>query len=177
MILSGTLRAPGRAVSLSLLLVLGACAAQSGNRPVIASSRSAVELRDMQSRTFDTSDQNRVLRASIATLQDYGYAIARVSPEAGTVTALKAGRLRLTASVYPRGTTQTVVRANAIVPMPGGDTQVDDPLFYRTLFFEPLAHTLALNALAAPEREEEAPMPAVPPAQPLTPQRTETPAQ
>jgi hypothetical protein len=156
-----------RLPALSLIALLGACAA-GADRPVIASTRSAVELRDIQSRTFDTPDQNRVLRASIATLQDHGYAITRVSPEAGTVTAVKAGRLRMTASAYPRGNSQTVVRANALIPVPKGDAQVDDPLFYRNLFFEPLAHTLALNAMAAPTREDEAPMPVVPPAESLT---------
>jgi hypothetical protein len=160
-----------RLPALSLIALLGACAAGQSDRPVIASTRSAVELRDIQSRTYDTPDQNRVLRASIATLQDHGYAITRVSPEAGTVTAVKAGLLRMTASAYPRGESQTVVRANALVPVPKGDAQVDDPLFYRNLFFEPLSRTLALDAMAAPAREEEAPMPAVPPAESLTAHR------
>lgn len=157
-----------RLPALSLIALLGACAVGQADRPVIASTRSAVELRDIQSRTFDTPDQNRVLRASIATLQDHGYAITRVSPEAGTVTAVKAGRLRMTASAYPRGNSQTVVRANALMPVPKGDAQVDDALFYRNLFFEPLSRTLALDAMAAPAREEEAPMPVVPPAESLT---------
>ena len=72
----------------------------------------------MQARTFDTADRNRVLRAVIATMQDYGYGLNRVSSEAGTVTATKAAQLRLTASVYPRGETQTVVRANAFALLP-----------------------------------------------------------
>lgn len=157
------------AASLGLFLLLGACAAGQAERPVIASTMSAVQLRSIQSRTFDTTDRDQVLRGAIATLQHLGYAVIRVSPEAGSVTAVKKGRLRMTVSVYPRGTVQTVVRANALLPMGAGDTQIDDPLFYRNLFFEPLSQTLALAAMAAPEREDEAPMPAVPPDNPIRP--------
>lgn len=136
---------------------------------MIASKLSAVQLRSIQSRTFDTADRNQVLRAIIASMQDQGYAITKVSPEAGTVSGVKRGLLRLTASAYPRGATQTVVRANALVPMAAGDTQVDDPAFYRDLFFEPLSRNLAIAAMAAPDSEEAAPLPAVPAATPIRP--------
>jgi hypothetical protein len=148
---------------LSLVALLPAACAAPGQHPqIVSSQKSAVELRSMQARTFDTTDRNRVLRAVIATLQDYGYGLDRVSSEAGTVTATKVTQLRLTASVYPRGETQTVVRTNAFVLMPGRNTQVDDPVFYRDLVFEPLGRNLFLTAMAAPDREEDAPTPQVP---------------
>jgi hypothetical protein len=147
---------------LGLTLALAACAG-GPDRPVIASKLGAVQLRSIQTRTFDTADRNQVLRAVIGSLQDSGYAILKVSPEAGTVTAVKSGALRLTASAYRRGETQTVVRANAVVPTGQGDTQVDDAAFYRDLFFEPLSRTLAIAAMASPDQEEAAPLPAVPP--------------
>jgi len=158
-----------RPVRLLLLLLLAplvaACVGQQ-ETALVASGKSAVELRSMQARTFETGDRNRILRAVIATLHDHGYAMNRVSAEAGTATATKQATLRLSASVYPRGEAQTVVRANAVVLQPGRATQVDDPIFYRDRFFEPLSRTLALTAGAAPDREEVAPAPAVPLDQP-----------
>jgi hypothetical protein len=142
-------------------LFLAACAGAAQEPPIIVSKKSAVELRSVQARTFETNDKNKVLRATITTLVDCGYGITRVSADAGTVTASKAAQLALTASVYPHGDSQTIVRANAIVNLPTQSTQVDDPQFYRDLFFEPLARTLFLDALAAPDREEEAPPPQV----------------
>jgi lambda repressor-like predicted transcriptional regulator len=153
--------------SLALGLLAAACAGPSETQ-LVASSKSAVELRSMQARTFETADRNRILRGIVATLHDHGYAINRVSAEAGTATATKAAMLRLSASVYPRGEGQTVVRANAVLLQMGRAVQIDDPTFYRDRFFEPLSRTLALTAAAAPDREEAAPPPAVPLDQPGT---------
>jgi hypothetical protein len=130
-------------------LALAAC--QTANQPkLIESQKSSVELRVMQSRAFDTTDRDKTLRAVISTLQDLGYSIDKVEPPAGTVTGTKLSQLRLTATVYPRGSTQTIVRANAIVWLPqagAAQTQVDDPRFYQLLFFEPLAKAMFLSAL------------------------------
>jgi len=125
---------------------LSAC--QQSNQPkLVLSGKSAVAMRAMQSRAFDTTDQRRTLRTIISTLQDLGYTIDKVEPAAGTVSATKLSYLRLTATTYARGASQTMVRANAIYKLPGQETQVDDPVFYQQLFFEPLAKAMFLAAL------------------------------
>lgn len=133
--------------ALVLATLVGACATSSSPTEVL-SNKSAVELRTMQTRAFDTADRTATLRTIIATLQDLGYSVGKVEPAAGTVSATKLGQLRLTATAFPRGTAQTAVRANAMVLMTGNrNTQVDDPVFYQQLFFEPLAKALFLTAL------------------------------
>ena len=54
--------------------MLAGCALQPPERQFQASSRSAVELRAMQSRMID-GEANTVLRGVIATLHDLGYRI------------------------------------------------------------------------------------------------------
>lgn len=138
---------------LRLVLILGTVlslvACQTGPRApkTIMSQKSAVELRAIQARAFETSDTGKVLRTVIATLQDLGYTIDKVEPAAGTVSGTKLARLRMTVSVYARGTNRTVVRANAIALLKDAEGQVDDPVFYQQYFFDPLAQALFLNAL------------------------------
>lgn len=135
-------------IRLSFVVVAAALlAACQTNRQVVLSTRSPVELRAIQARAFDTSDRNKALRAIIATLQDLGYNIDKVEAGAGTVSATKLGRLRITATVHARGETQTIVRANALVEMANQESQVDDPVFYQQFFFEPLAKAMFLAAL------------------------------
>ena len=134
------------------VLALAGCA--TSQPEVIVSSKSAVELRSMQSRAFETGDKRTVYRAVLATLQDLGYTVTGLEPEAGTVTGDKLARLTLTASVYSRGATRTIVRANAIVklgPQVQQGHQVDAPEFYQKRFFEPLSKALFLEALQVEE--------------------------
>jgi hypothetical protein len=140
--------AAGIILAVAACILLAACQSTRQFPPNVLSSKPAVELRAMQTRAFDTSDDTKVLRMIIATLQDLGYAIDKVEPPAGTVTATKLSVLSLTAVVHPRGTGQTVVRANAMVRVAAGsNTQVDDPAFYQQRFFEPLSKALFLSAL------------------------------
>lgn len=128
---------------------LAACAPQDPQRSFQASTRSAVELRAMQSRVID-GDAPTVLRGVVATLQDLGYRITKAEPGAGTITATKMNTVRLTAVVRQTGPSQSVVRANALVLMPNVETQVDDPNFYLRNFFAPLSAMLGREAFAAP---------------------------
>lgn len=136
------------------LICTGLAACQANEPAVIMSAKSPVELRVMQSRAFDTGDRTKTLRTVIATLQDLGYIIDKVDPGSGTVTATKLAMLKITASVYPRGTTQTVVRSNAMVKHALKDNQVDDPEFFQKLFFEPLSKAMFLTALQVEDVDE-----------------------
>jgi hypothetical protein len=137
---------------------LAACAAKRSH-DVVLSTKSAVELRAMQVRVYDTKDKNKTLRTVIATLQDLGYSIDKVDAEAASVSANKLTVLRISASIYPHGTMQMAVRANAIVAQPGKDSQVDDPQFYLQRFFEPLSKAMFLTALQVEDVGDGPPVP------------------
>jgi hypothetical protein len=136
-----------RRIVLLAPLLLGACAAQQERR-FQASDKSAVEMRAMQSRVIE-GDAPTVTRGVVATLQDLGYSINKAEPAAGSITATKLQRLRLTAVVRPVSGNQAAVRANAVVLLPQVENQVDDPRFYQQNFFAPLSATLGREAFAA----------------------------
>lgn len=136
---------------LSILVVIVALSGcETTKEATIMSQKSAVELRSMQGRMFDTGDNKKVYRAVIACLQDLGYTIQKVEPSVGTVTADKLSMLQLTATVNKKGNDRVVVRSNAVVkfgPQIKQGHQVDSPEFYQQRFFEPLSKALFLTAL------------------------------
>lgn len=107
--------APRSATALLLAaLALAGCQTDS-KQQVLATDRSQVELRAVQTRAFDTTDRDLTVRAVIATLQDLGFVIDKADATLGTVSATKFGgyAMRMTVTVRPRGKTQTAVRASA----------------------------------------------------------------
>ncbi len=113
------------------------------NEQILASEESQVKLRGMQTRAFDTTDRNRMLRTIIATLQDLGFVIDSADEALGTVTGTKVSfhTLRLTVTVRPRGTTQLLVRASAQHNLHA----IEDPGPYQN-FFASLEKSLFLTA-------------------------------
>lgn len=126
---------------LSLLLLLAACASQQ--KQILDTRESQVKLRAMQSRVFDTSDKNKMLRVVIATLQDLGFVVDGADADLGTVSGTKRSgyALRMTISVRARGGSQLIVRANAQYNL----QTVEDPEPYQQ-FFASLAKGLFLEA-------------------------------
>lgn len=148
-------------VVLGAMVLLAACqTTQQSEVEIMMSEKSAVELRSIQSRAFETGDRKKVYRALILTYMDMGYVVKKVEPKVGTITGEKMGQLKLTASVYPRGEERTIVRANAVVKSPQVRIgyQVDAPEFYQQLFFEPLAKSLFLTALQVEEDDGNVPV-------------------
>ncbi len=133
-----------------LIFSLTACVANQ-KPPVVLSEKSAVELRAMQSRTFETHDEKKVFRAILAVMLDLGYAVTSLEPKAGTITGNKLAQLDLTASISASDEKTTTVRANAVVKIsPQKEIpphQVDSPEFYQKRFFEPLSQALFLDAM------------------------------
>lgn len=142
--------------SMVLVGFLGGCATDLP--PVFLSKKGAVELRAMQSRAFESSDRNKIFRGMIATFQDLGYSIMKVEPVAGTVTADKLAKLKMTATVYPRGKDRMIVRSNAVIKQCPGCLayQVDAPKFYQQRFFEPLSKAIFLQALQIEDADTSA---------------------
>lgn len=124
------------------LLVLSGCQSDS-RQQILATDKSQVALRSIQSRVFDTSDQSLTNRTVIATLQDLGFTIDRVDEDLGVVTATKAGNylMKMTVSSRPRGKDQMFVRASAQFNIEA----VSDPEIYQK-FFDSLSQAMFLEA-------------------------------
>jgi len=112
-------------------------------KQVLATKGSQVKLRSIQTRAFDTTDKEKMLRTVIATLQDLGFIVDKADDVLGAVSATKLERytLRMTVSVRPRGETQLLVRANAQYNI----TAVEDPEPYQQ-FFDSLSKAIFLTA-------------------------------
>jgi hypothetical protein len=128
-----------------ILIGLAACTLSACVQPpqdnYVASKKSALELRSIQTRTV-AADSDAAMRGVIATMHDLGYRITRVSPEAGTVSGARQATLRMAVVVQPKGEDQSAVRANASIISPLLETQVDSAEFYQRNFFEPLGATM-----------------------------------
>lgn len=109
-------RNAAQAIILCGALLLAACAPQPKGT-YQASGKSAVELRSMQTRVVPVGP-DEAMRAVIETMQDLGYRITRVAPEARTVSGTRMASLRLAAVVQPRGEDASAVRANASIVSP-----------------------------------------------------------
>ena len=115
----------------------------SSKSQIMDSDESQVQLRSIQSRAFDTTDRNKMLRTVMATLQDLGFVVDNADEMLGTVSATKLDRyaLRMTVTVRPRGRGQTLVRANAQYQL----RAVEDPEPYQQ-FYASLEKAIFLTA-------------------------------
>jgi hypothetical protein len=120
-----------RALVLVPLLALAACQTDS-RQQVLASTEGQLALRQIQTRAFETTDRERMLRTVIATLQDLSFVVDKADATLGSVsgTKLDGYQLRMTVTVRPRGETQLLVRANAEYNLEA----VDDPVPYQQFF-------------------------------------------
>ena len=118
-----------------------------------------LQIRRYQSRTFDTGDKTAVMRATVATLQDYGFIISRTDYELGTISAIKdiggshlydeaaldptRKTTQVTVTITPKGKDLMGVRMNATFRQ----NPVKEPEIYRD-FFASLSKSLFLTAHA-----------------------------
>ncbi len=128
-----------------LLLSLGLAACVSSGRAGVmdAGGESQLQLRQIQTRYFDTADKRATLESVIATLQDLGFVVDKASYELGSVSATKLSgyQLRMTVNVTPRPGSRMTVRANAQYNV----TAVTDPQPYQQ-FFDALSKSMFLQA-------------------------------
>ena len=138
------------AAATGAIFVLFACT--SSKKHLLKMDESQVELRTMQTRAFDTTDKEGMLRTVISTLQDLGYIVNEANEVIGTVSARttdikyklfskKKLPLLITVTVRTRGETQLLVRTNAQFD----DKAVRNPLVYQN-FFNVLEKSIYLSA-------------------------------
>ena len=134
-----TLKGAGLGLCCWCIFAIPAC--QSSKGQFLLADASAVKLRSIQTRAFDTTDKIATLRTVMATLQDLGFVIDSADDVIGTVSATKLERyaLRMTVSVRPRGATQLLVRASAQYNL----QPVEDPQPYQQ-FFDALGKAMFL---------------------------------
>lgn len=125
------------------LVQLTACNTTGSAKEALTTDMSQVQLRQIQSRAFDTTNRTKMLRTIISTLQDLGFVIDKADDELGTVSATKLNgyQLRMTVTVRLKGEKQLLVRANAQYMV----TTVEDPLPYQQ-FFTSLEKAMFLTA-------------------------------
>ena len=122
------IRKYGWALFVAMMLLVG-CATQNSH---VLSGGSAVELRSFQTRAFDTTDKHKMMRTTIAVLQDLGFIIDKADEDLGLVTGTKLSgyQIRMTVIVQPRGEKQLAVRASAIY----NNEPIEDPMPYQDFF-------------------------------------------
>ena len=108
-----------RAVLVALSAVLlASCAARPPVREVIFEDQmTLVQMRSIQTRTFELTDRLKAMRAVIATLQDLDFVIDRADSRLGIVTAtkLKGYHLHITVKVDDRRSGPLLVRVHLSV--------------------------------------------------------------
>lgn len=134
-----------RFFTLFLILMMPLFVVGCSNQPnkEIMAGANQVELRSYQTRAFDTTDKEKMLRTVIATLQDLSFVIDQADEDIGSVTGTKISgyKIRMTVIVRPRGETQMLVRANAYYNV----KPIEDPGPYQD-FFTSLEKALFLTA-------------------------------
>ena len=124
-----------------LTLITG-CATTHDAR--ILGADNQVELRSMQTRSFDTSDKTIVVRNVISTLQDLSFVIDKADTDLGTVSATRlynGNKVRMTVTARPSSSSKSViVRANAQYNL----KPIENPKIYQD-FFSSLSKSLFLS--------------------------------
>ncbi|MCP4394724.1 MAG: hypothetical protein GY804_10735 [Alphaproteobacteria bacterium] len=130
------------AIICALLIATSVTACKTTQQHVLDSGESQVQLRQIQTRRFDTTDKTQTVRDVISAMQDLGFVIDKADAELGTVSATKLDgyKLKLTASVRPKGK-KMLVRASAQYNI----TPITNPKPYQD-FFNTLSKTMFLTA-------------------------------
>lgn len=112
-----------------LPFVLAGCASPDA---AITETASQVQMRQIQTREYDTLDKRDTLRSVLATLQDLGFVIDKADYELATITATKLQdyQIRMTVTVRERDGSRLAVRANARF----NEKPIEDPGAYQDFF-------------------------------------------
>ncbi len=123
------MRPPAQVLQFLSLLLLVGCATTPAN---VAGTGTQLEMRQIQTREYDTLDKPMTMRSVISTLQDLGFTIDQADAELGTVTATRLHQfsMRMTVTVVEKEDKRISVRANARI----GERSVTDAATYQDFF-------------------------------------------
>lgn len=122
-----------------LTLTLNACVTMRDN--VLGTPHTQVQMRNYQSRSFETQDKIKVMQALLSTMQDLGFMIEKTDEKLGLVSGTSfSNGSKLTATVRKQGK-KTIVRLNA----QSGYAAITNPITYQN-FFNSLEQSLFLQA-------------------------------
>ncbi len=112
------------------LLLIGGCATTTPHD--VTGPGTQLEIRQIQTREYDTLDKQMTMRSVIATLQDLGFTIDQAHLDLGTVTATRLHKytMRMTVTVVEKDGERISVRANARI----GENGVRDAATYQDFF-------------------------------------------
>ena len=112
------------------LLSLAGCATTTPANVIGAGTQ--LEMRQIQTREYDTLDKAMPMRSVIATLQDLGFTIDQADAELGTITATRLHQytMRMTVTVVKKEGSRISVRANARIE----ENPVTDAATYQDFF-------------------------------------------
>ena len=118
-----------RILMIMVLLIVAGCAASTA---AVTAGGSQVELRQIQTREYETLDKRGTLRSVVATLQDLGFVIDKADYDLATISATKLQKfqIRMTVTVREREGGRLAVRANARF----NEQPIEDPKSYQDFF-------------------------------------------
>lgn len=119
-------------MSIVILAAMSTAACVMPQAADVTGEQSQLEIRQIQTREYETTDKRMALRSTIATLQDLGFVIDDADLELGTVTATRHRRqtMRMTVTTRERPGERVAIRANARL----GEGGIDDPQTYQDFF-------------------------------------------
>ncbi|MFY9402977.1 MAG: hypothetical protein WAQ07_06210 [Candidatus Omnitrophota bacterium] len=126
----------------TVFLVSG-CVTTSQER-ILDLSEDQLKLRSMQTRMFETADKEKMMRSTMATLQDLDFVLTKADYELGIITATKFVNnqvLKMTVIVREKDKNRLLVRANAQY----GIKAINSPQPYQD-FFDALGKSVFLTA-------------------------------
>ena len=96
-----------------LPMICGGCA--SSVPANVTGAGTQLEIRQIQTREYETLDKSMTMRSVVATLQDLGFTIDQADTGLGIVTATRLDKytMRMTVTVVEKGGKRIAVRANA----------------------------------------------------------------
>lgn len=126
------------AVALVALALIGVGCSSPPPEPdqLLSPEERQLQIRNMQTRTFDVADRATAMRAVINALQDLGFILERANEPLGVVTASRFAEkqwfdvMGVTVTVRLRGEGRAEVRINAVY----NNQPVTDPEVYRNFF-------------------------------------------
>lgn len=123
-------------------LVLASCLTGCAtDDDVIGTNQTQLQIRNYQSRSFDTADKSLVMRSVMSTMLDLGFIIDKADEKLGTVTGTSFTYVsKMTVSVRLVAG-KIIVRANA----QSGSSTIKEPKAYQN-FFNALSQSLFLAA-------------------------------